>query len=197
MDAITYRAYYADSWRFVVHNSQSKNEWKSAEQRADFERLATQQREKVDTKTALNNQREAALQLYLDRISKLLLKQGLLSSRPEDEVRIVARVRTLTVLGQLDPTRKNAVLSFLREAHLFADDDKSIISFSEANLSNVDMENVDLSYIDLLGAHLENASLKDAKLEHTSLEYSYLQGANLEEANLNNASLIEAQLKYA
>src|SRR5438874_719490 len=47
---------------------------------------------------ASDNQRETALQGYLDRMSELLLKEDLRLSNPDDEVRNVARVRTLTLL---------------------------------------------------------------------------------------------------
>ncbi len=46
---------------------------------------------------ALDNQRAAALQTYLDRMSDLLLEKNLRSSQPDDEVRTVARSQTLTI----------------------------------------------------------------------------------------------------
>ena len=49
-----------------------------------------------------DNQQEAALHSYLDRMSELLLEKKLRESDPKAEVRNVARVRTLSMLYQLN-----------------------------------------------------------------------------------------------
>src|SRR5438128_1123169 len=77
------------------------------------EEKTTERRAKIEQETTLNNQRQAALQGYIDQMSELLLKEHLRESKPEDEVRKIARVRTLTVLQQLDAVRKFSVLLFL------------------------------------------------------------------------------------
>ena len=68
---------------------------------------------------AIDRQREAALQSYLDKIADLLLKEKLRTTESE-EVRNVARGRTLTVLRGLDGTRKGIVVHFLYEAGLLS-----------------------------------------------------------------------------
>ena len=65
--------------------------------------LATSRNEQKNT---TDNQREVALQEYIDKMSQLLLKENLRASQPEDEVRNVARAHTLTVLSRLDGRRK-------------------------------------------------------------------------------------------
>src|SRR5262245_46064880 len=57
-----------------------------------------------------DRQQEAALQGYIDRLSELLLKEALLSSEQNEEVRNVARIRTLAVLRGLDSKRKALVV---------------------------------------------------------------------------------------
>jgi hypothetical protein len=52
-----------------------------------------------------DNQREAALQAYIDKMSELLLANHLRNSAEDEEVRKIARVRTLTVLRRLDAAR--------------------------------------------------------------------------------------------
>ena len=59
-----------------------------------------------------DNQRETALQEYIDKMSELLLQKNLRESAEEDEVRKIARVRTLTILPRLDARRKGSVLHF-------------------------------------------------------------------------------------
>jgi uncharacterized membrane protein len=52
-----------------------------------------------------DNQRETALEKYIDKMSELLLEKKLRDSAEEDEVRKIARVRTITILFQLDARR--------------------------------------------------------------------------------------------
>ncbi len=65
------------------------------------EQKATQLRDQTERDIALDNQREAALQAYIDNMSELLLEKDLRKSGDDDEVRKIARVRTLTVLPRL------------------------------------------------------------------------------------------------
>src|SRR5438552_2621870 len=79
------------------------------------ERQIAKERYEQDQQIALDKQREDLLQAYLDRMAELLLEKQLLTSDSE-EVRNVARVRTTTVLTQLDARRIGYVFAFLREA---------------------------------------------------------------------------------
>src|SRR5439155_20604009 len=83
------------------------------------QRIAAQRYEH-DQQIALDKQREDLLQAYLDRMSELLLKEKLRSSEVDAEVRNVARVRTITILTQLDARRIGYVFTFLREARLMS-----------------------------------------------------------------------------
>jgi uncharacterized protein YjbI with pentapeptide repeats len=142
---------------------------------------------------AFDNQREDLLQVYLDRMSDLLLNGGLLHSYPDAEVRNIARVRTLTVLCQLDNRRKNYVLSFLRETKLITPEpETSIISFCSADLSRVDFKDVNLSDIDLSKANLSKADLAEANIRKANLSE-----ANLTEANISNAYIAFSKFNRA
>src|SRR3954447_19843647 len=57
---------------------------------------------------------------YIRQVSDLMLNKKLLSSRPDDSVRSVARTLTLTTLRRLDGARKGEVVRFLHEARLIA-----------------------------------------------------------------------------
>jgi hypothetical protein len=81
-----------------------------------------------------DNQREAALQAYIDHISKLLLAQNLRHATEDEEVRKIARVRTLTLLRRLDAERKGSVLQFLHESTLLGKEEP-IIDLTGADLS--------------------------------------------------------------
>ncbi|HVB20435.1 MAG TPA: hypothetical protein VNG51_00630 [Ktedonobacteraceae bacterium] len=72
--------------------------------------LFSQVQKNNEMKIAGDNQREAALQAYIDKMSELLLEGKLRGSDTDNEARTMARVRTLTVLPRLDKLRKRSVI---------------------------------------------------------------------------------------
>ncbi len=177
----------------------------------------TAQQRKVSERETRDNQRHATLQAYLDKMSELLLN-GNLAERTEDgqlnpEYKrgcLVARVRTITVLTQLDARRIGYVFAFLREAELMSvtKDDNAI------SLKNADLHAVDWSQADLRGANLSGANLSGANLSGAiffSIIYvprafgstivipnqADLSGADLSGANLRGAKVTDEQLARA
>src|SRR5947209_4528811 len=118
----------------------------------------TTQQGKVSNAENKDNQREDALQTYIDKISELLLHEKLRGSAEDDEVRNIARVRTLTVLRGLDAQRKASLLQFLHESGLI-DKNKRIIDLSEAQLSEANLCSANLRDADLREANLRGANL--------------------------------------
>jgi uncharacterized protein YjbI with pentapeptide repeats len=172
------------------------------------EQAIAKQRAETEQNLARDNQQEVALQGYLDRMAVLCLEKDLRKSTPGDEVRTVARVRTLTMLCQLNTRRINDMLVFLRESKLITDDTSTnIITFSEANLSNVNLQGVDFHSIDLsraslykadlIGANLIGADLRGADLSNVKLNGAILIGADLIGTQLNGADLRGADLNGA
>ncbi len=146
---------------------------------------------KAEREIADDRLREAALQAYLDRMTDLLLKENLRASGKDDEVRAVARARTLTTLRQLAGSRKGTLLRFLYEADLI-ERDGAIIGLKAADLSGADLRGADLS-----GANLSEADLREAKLSGAILWGSNLTKADLSEAELREANLRGAELQEA
>ncbi len=147
----------------------------------------TAQQGKVSARENTDNQREAALQAYIDKLSELLLKEHLGCELPstkgeltqkEEEVRKIARVRTLTALEQLDGKRKRIILLFLHESELI-DKDKTIIALNGANLDGADLN----------AAYLEGANLDGVSLKRTDLTAAYLHAASLHGAIIDKAFL--------
>jgi uncharacterized membrane protein len=64
------------------------------------------QRAEAERELAEQRAQEEALQAYLSQMSSLLLEKDLRTSEEDSEVRTLARARTLTVLGRVDPSRK-------------------------------------------------------------------------------------------
>jgi uncharacterized protein YjbI with pentapeptide repeats len=144
---------------------------------------------------ALDNQRAATLQTYLDRMSKLLLKKSLRTSKPDDEVRNVARTQTLTVVRGLDGNRKRTVLQFLYESGLISNHEgQSIVSLERASLQGINLHNADLAGANLNRTSLRQADLRNANLHKTSLCRAKLTDANLSEADLSEADLSDTIL---
>ncbi len=165
------------------------------------EQKTTQSRDQTERDIALDNQREVALKEYIDKISELLLEKKLRKSEEDDEVRKIARIRTLTVVSHLDKERKRRAIQFLYESGLI-DKDKRIIdlrraNLNEANLVRADLSGADLSGASLAGAVLMKANLNGANLCKTDLRYAFLVQANLREANLCEAALSEVELSAA
>jgi uncharacterized protein YjbI with pentapeptide repeats len=165
----------------------------------------------TEQQIALDKQREDLLQAYLDRMSDLLLKEKLRSSEVDAEVRNVARVRTITVMAQLDGRRIGHVFAFLREAGLISTTTPkdSVVDLRRANLGAVNWSHAylseaylpeanlykaNLSEADLSAADLSEAYLLDADLSMAYLHYADLRGAGLTGANLTGADLTGAFL---
>jgi Pentapeptide repeats (8 copies) len=133
---------------YLFNYTASKNEQKN-----------TQLHNQTERDIAADNQREEALQSYIDKMSELLLEKQLRESKPDDEVRKIGRVRTLTVLPRLDSIRKRSTLLFLHESGLIAKEDKNIIDLSNADVSNTDLSRANLSNTDLSEAKVTTQQL--------------------------------------
>lgn len=152
----------------------------------------TAQQGRVSNRENTDNQRETALQAYIDKMSELLLVNNLRQSAEDDEVRNIARVRTLTVLQGLDPKRKMSVLQFLYESKLTHD--KFVIDLRGADLSGADLFKANLNRAELLNVDLHEANLREAFLDHINLSGADLTGANLSSADLSGARMSGASL---
>ena len=164
------------------------------------ERQIAKERYEQDQQITLDRQREDLLQTYLDRMSELLLKENLRSSAADAEVRNVARVRTITILTQLDARRIGYVFAFLRESELMSTtSDGDVVNLSNVELQTVNwsranLRGTNLSQINLSGANLSKSNMSGANLIQAELSGATLVGANLIGANLSKARLSGANL---
>jgi uncharacterized protein YjbI with pentapeptide repeats len=190
--------------------------WQQNNRQNELEDQRTRQAQKIENQRAEAEQKLAeqrgqdeALQAYLDQMSTLLLEKDLRASKEDSEVRTLARARTLTVLGSLDPDRKAEVMQFLEEATLIQKRegrepiirlngaDLSDASLIEANLSGADLSGTDLSGAELIETDLSDTNLEDASLIEANLYSADLSGTNLSGADLDDASLWDANLSQA
>jgi hypothetical protein len=186
---------------FLLDTLEKRRQAEIDTRRADTDRKLAEQRAETDRELALERIQEDRLQAYLDQMTALLIKEGLRKSSEEDEVRQVARTRTLTVFRGLDGERKGALLRFLRESKLI-DKDSPIISLSSADLSEAELSGASLSgaslnRANLSAADLPRANLFGADLRRANLSGAFLSGASLSGANLGQANLSGANLSGA
>jgi uncharacterized protein YjbI with pentapeptide repeats len=156
----------------------------------------SQMQKSTEQKIADDNQKEEALQGYINEMSNLLLEKNLRKSNAEDEASIIGRVRTLTILDRLDRFRKRAVIEFLYESGLIQKGN-CIIKLKGADLRGAFLPATDLHDADLRGVLLVSANLNSANLCGSDISEGMLDFANLEKANLIDVNLSNANLDYA
>ena len=168
----------------------------------------TSQQGEVSARENKDNQQEAALQAYIDKMSELLLRPESEESTPlkqkseatPEVTRLrqeIMGVRTLTTLVRLkDPIRKSSVLQFLHKANLIHKGNRSV-NLQEADLTGITLIGTDLTEVDLSKANLTGADLRGAILVKADLSGTNLTSANLSDADLSGANLTGAELFLA
>jgi uncharacterized protein YjbI with pentapeptide repeats len=167
----------------------------NAQQRTDSQTAVRQQnlaltQEASAQKQARDQQEQTTLDAYIDRMTDLLLTYHL-ASKPANDVRVIARVRTLIALKTVDFSRRGIIIQFLWKAQLINGPDP-IISLNTAYLA---FANINSSY--LYGINLSGALLSYADLNNCDLHNAILTGAQLDHADLRNTNLDNANLKGA
>jgi uncharacterized protein YjbI with pentapeptide repeats len=164
---------------------------------------ATDAQHKIELSIADDQRQEATLKAYLDDMTSLLLNNRLRDSHPGDEVRKIALIKTLTVVRQLNGSRKGLLLKFLIEASLL-DNKKPIVLLNGADLSGTishqyeaDQYGANLSGANLSGANLQAAYLPETDLSRTNLSHADLLNADLPLADLSLADLSFVNLSRA
>jgi uncharacterized protein YjbI with pentapeptide repeats len=157
---------------FAWSATQTKSDNKREDRRIDADRAAAEE-----------VRQDVTLQTYLNQMSALMLDKKLLSSKPDDPARAVARTVSLATLRRLDGERRGAVVHFLSEARLLGIKDP-----------RVDLDGADLGGATLAGAYLLGVSLGAVNLRRAHLEGAILKNASLEDANLSGADLADADL---
>jgi uncharacterized protein YjbI with pentapeptide repeats len=153
---------------------------------------------------------DEALQTYLEQMGQMLLDKDrpLRQSKEGDEVQLLARARTVTILRRLNSARNRDILQFLREARLVPsnryDTQEHIVRLDASNLSEANLKGANLDSFSLQGTDLSGADLRDAYLAWSFLHKAKLNGANLRGANLHgdpdlsgDADLSDADLSDA
>ncbi|SRR6266849_5315685 len=163
---------------------------------------ASEKQHQIDLQIAADQQQETSLETYISNIQDLLLNYHLHDSKQGDEIRAVARGRTLEVLSRINTTRKSELLQFLYESDLIGSvslDQKgdAVVSSAVINLADADLQHVDLSNADLSGANLDLTELDYANLSNADLYKASFVSAEMIGANLSSALVREANFTTA
>lgn len=159
--------------------------------------------EQVATKA---RSQEAELQSYLDRMTDLLLREKPYDDKEELETRnVVVRARTLSVLKNLDSSRKASVLRFLFESKLLTvvtDADFSRVNMSNGILPGAYLFKANFNFANLSFANFEKSVLSDCSFYEADLSFGKFNGvdltfAKLRNANLSGINLVDADLSDA
>ena len=183
--------------------SQSRSQQQAEKDRAEAQQYLEEQRAQAQQDAEEQRAQDQALQAYFEEMGNLLLDEDLRTSQEDDEASNdeaspLARARTLTILGRVDPERKRSVVFFLYEANLIQTE-QPIVSLASADLSHVDLSgtnylnDINLRYANLSGADLSGNQLIDANLIEANLREAELSGADLSGADLSNAYLNHAR----
>jgi uncharacterized protein YjbI with pentapeptide repeats len=129
--------------------------------------------------------------VYINRITGLVLERNLATSNEDDEIRVIARALTANVLRNVDAKRKGLVVSFLYDSFLLR------VGAPVISLRMLDLAEANMARLNLSEASLQGTYLAQAKLSEADLSYSDLRAAVLSEADLSNAILTGAYLRGA
>lgn len=170
--------------------------------------------ESMNQRLEQQRRQEQIVDIYLDRMSNLLLQYHLHDSQLGDPIRATAQAITLTALDRLDTEYKRIVVLFLYRADLITyhfekkePKDKPIITLPFAALEgaklngvylcSADLHNMLLSGANFHGSWLEQADLGDSNADHADLSNTFMRAANLYHTNLTDANLQGAILREA
>ena len=115
----------------------------------------------------------AIVEAYLEDMGTLLLEEDLRAADEDDDVRLLARARTLAALDGVNGYRKVRLLEFLSETRLIQhgpQGEPPVISLRFADLDGTPLvrrqilSNTDLDRADLSNANMDNAKLINSKL---------------------------------
>jgi hypothetical protein len=196
---------------YLLNRAQSERERAAEDAQQERERQAQAAQRQRELEVENQRAQDSVLEAYLDQMSQLLLDKDRPLGHPRkgDEVRTLARARTLTVLRRLDGERKGRVVQFLHEAGLIAKD-RPVLVLIGADLSGVrlnytyldktylsgaNLSGANLSGTSLRGADLSGANLNGASLTFANLSNTVLSGAHLRDTDLSSADLIKADLR--
>jgi uncharacterized protein YjbI with pentapeptide repeats len=157
----------------------------------DHEQRLADKRIKNEREISLDRFQEETFRDFTEKLSDLMLNKNLRISKPDDEVRFVARAHTLTTFRTLDIGRKAQLIRYLYEANLINGETPPI------SLSGVDLQEIRLDYLILKGINLKNVNLNRSHLNNCDFSSSNFEEAALDDVYGIDTKFINANLEKA
>ena len=132
--------------------------------------------------------RDSLLERYMDEMGQALEQNnGTLTSNPLTAT--LVRLKTLTLIRRLDPSRNSQVIRFLHEAGQLTTD-KNPLDLSDAELNGVDLSSPRLDN-PMAALHLTRAYLADSSFANRDLTRSNFSGSVMHRVNFSGSTLQE------
>ncbi len=172
---------------YWFNRQERRYEIRIAEQRTQLERELTRDRSE-----------ESALQKYLTEMSEFLINGKLWDSSPNDEVRFIAQLKTVTLLRLLSKDRRNIVFQFIQDAglgkFLMVRAKVRFLDLSGSRILGISFNNADLTGTIFKDSTLVAVDLSKANLAGSNFQNTYLTGVDFTEANLSKRSFVDIRL---
>lgn len=163
------------------------------EQRRAQEFQLDEARRSQDLAITDNQQRDAVFNAYIRDLSHLLLISDYVLTR--SMLDSIVRPMTLTVLRQLDPTRKVLLLKFLFESKMISSEyPDTRLDLTDADLNGIDLDRQPMKNLSLVGASLINASFLSMDFNEAEFEATDLTDASFLDVFLQRASFYRSRL---
>jgi uncharacterized protein YjbI with pentapeptide repeats len=160
----------------------------------EVEQSIAEQQRQSDQKIANDRLQENELQTFYDRMTELLLDKNLRSSGTNDEVRSIARTRTITTLRNLDENRRGFIIQFLFEAGLInqlqpiialKNADLRRIVFSRSQIHQISLEHTIMTDSTLYKSVFQDVNFSKSDLSGAKFDRTSCLGCNFDDANLS------------
>jgi len=174
-----------------------KQQYELDEQRRTQELALDEARRSQDLSISENKQRDSVFNVYIRDLTNLLLENNYQLTRPM--LNLIIRPMTLTVLRQLDSTRKVLLIKFLYESKMLRTDHENMrVDLTDGDLNGIHLDSIQMDYLSLRGASLINSSFISSNLEmsdfqNVDLTNSLFLNTMLSESTFYRARLVRTQ----
>lgn len=163
-------------------------------QRRKQELLLDETRRSQDLVIADKYHRDSVFNVYIRDLTGILIRNKFhLNRRLLDSV---IRPMTLTILRQLDSSRKVLLLKYLYESKMLQTNfDETRVDLSDADLDHIRIDQIRLHNLSLVGSSLKNSTFIGTDLTNADFERTDLSNSIFFNVNLNQVSFYRTNLQ--
>lgn len=149
-------------------------------------------------------EQENELSQYFDKMSKLMLRDGLSKENASPEARSIARSITTEVLRKISVAYAPKVIQYLYENRLIEKENCKVdlsgvrldkIDLSKKNFSGINLSGIEIYIGNLSGADFSNSDLSGAVLFQCNLKNSKFIGSDISSTDFKSCNLVWADFR--